>query len=168
MYLIVVCTLNLSGKKLEAIQPIYRLLEVLSGWLPWSFHTSQWSQLGSDDEREMRFHFWSHPFPGEWKEGFLWGRCVRHGGAPPGFPLRKELDVNRGGLGHQVAPQLSARSESLCLGAIKPCLWYWSWLFLPDTGHSDGQCLLQGSQMGGTSVEVHLLPFFTSVFTPSH
>ena len=25
----------------------------------------------------MRFHFWSQPFPGEWKEGFLWGRCSK-------------------------------------------------------------------------------------------
>lgn len=58
---------------------------------------SQW-------HREMRFNFWSQPFPGEWKEGFLWGRYVRHGGAPAGFPLRKGLDPEPWGLGSSGSP----------------------------------------------------------------
>ena len=119
--------------------------------------------------REMRFNFWSQPLPGEWKEGFLWGRCVRHGGASPGFPLREGLDPEPWGLGSSGSPPSSQHGQnlSLSLGAVKPCLWYLSWPFLPDAGHSDGHCLLQGSQMGGTCVDVHLLPFFTSAFTPS-
>lgn len=31
MYLIVICTLKLEGRNWEAVQPIYRLPEVLSG-----------------------------------------------------------------------------------------------------------------------------------------
>lgn len=77
----------------------------------------------------MRFHFWSQPFPGEWKEGFLWGRCVRHGGTPPGFPLRKGLYVNRGSLGHQVS-------------VVRICLCAWE-LSNPASGtEADRFCLM--------------------------
>ena len=88
--------------------------------------------------REMRFNFWSQPLPGEWKEDFLWGRCVRHGGAPPGFPLREGLDPELWGLGSSGShPQLSAWSESVSV--LKSCqalplvlkltISAWCWLF---------------------------------------